>query len=284
MAHARNPLIDRTLRVALGALAILGLSAAGPAGSAPENWNNDWCNESWSDHSRAHACEVRDVTLAGIPKVLHVEPGENGGVEVAAGIAKAFTVKARVDAWAKTEADARALLAKIRIVDDAGGLHAVGPAENATSNRGPSWSASFRIEAPAATALELSTTNGPVGVYGMNGRMLLRTQNGPIAIEGGGGDVVARAENGPISVDLTGTRWVGRGLEARATNGPVSISIPKNYDAELEYGTLNGPWAGPRPVSKGQRDGYAYVRLGKGGAPLSVTTENGPFSLQRTSH
>jgi DUF4097 and DUF4098 domain-containing protein YvlB len=118
----------------------------------------------------------------------------------------------------------------------------------------------------------------------MNGRMSLRTQNGPIAIEGGGGDVVARAENGPISVDLTGTRWVGRGLEARATNGPVSISVPKSYDAELEYGTLNGPWSGPRPASaNGRREGYAYVRLGKGGAPLSVTTENGPFSLQRTT-
>ena len=280
MTHARRESVRGLAALLAAALIALG---AGIALARPADWDKeDWCNNTWNDHERTRVCEVRELTLGRVPAILHVEPGVNGGVEVAAGPAGAVTVKARVEAWAKSKAEAEALLPQIRIVDDGDGLSVEGPAM--TGKRGAAnWSVSFRVEAPAATPLELTATNGPVGVYGMTGRMLLETTNGPLAIVGGGGDVAARTQNGPLAVELTGARWNGKGLDARAINGPVSISVPRSFDADLEYGTLNGPWSGPRPATaEGRRGGYAHVRMGKGGAPISVTTQNGPFAIQHS--
>lgn len=263
-------------RLALLVAAALAFGAA-MAHGAPRDWNDeDWCRNDWGGDSRQKACEVRALTLAHVPPVLHVEPPKNGGVEVAAGPAGTVRVKARVEAWGKTKAEAQALLARIRVVEDADGVHAEGPAEN-DGAWSSGWSVSFRIEAPAATGLELSAVNGPLGVYEMTGRMLLETQNGPLAIERCAGDISARTQNGPLAVELAGPRWVGRGLSARAINGPAALQLPKDYDGELEYGTLRGPWSGPRPAIA--RGGYAHVKLGKGGAPISVTTQNGPFAM-----
>jgi hypothetical protein len=278
MTHARRD-SARGL-AALLAAAALALAAA-VALAAPAHWDeDDWCKDYWYDRERTQVCEVRELTLARVPGILHVDPGENGGVEVAAGAAGTVRVKARVEAWAKTKAEAEALLPQVRLVEDGEGLSDEGPAQLRKPGAA-NWSVSFRIEAPASTPLELVATNGPVGVYGMNGRMLLETTNGPLAITGGGGDIAARTQNGPLSVELTGARWVGKGLDARAINGPVSITVPRGFSADVEYGTLNGPWSGPRPAaSDGRGGGYAHAKLGKGGAPISVTTQNGPFAIQ----
>jgi hypothetical protein len=263
-------------RIALLAAAALALGAAF-AMADPREWNDDdWCRNQWNDDDRAHACEVRTLTLAKLPRILHVEPGPNGGVEVAAGKAGQVFVRARVEAWGRTQAEAEATLKQIRVVQGEGGLSAEGPAQD-KSKWLSGWSVSFRVEAPAATALELSSTNGPVGVYDMTGRMLLETENGPLAITRCSGDIAARTQNGPLAVTLAGTHWVGRGLSARAVNGPVALDVPRNYDAELEYGTIHGPWSGPRPALA--EAGYVHVKLGKGGAPISVTTQNGPFAM-----
>ena len=254
--------------------------------SAPKDWDDDdWCRRDWDGDDRARACEVRTLTLPSVPKVLHVDPPTNGGAEVVAGPAGTVFVRAKVEAWGKTQAEADARLEQIRIVSDANGLSAEGPSTKGESKWVSGWAVSFRIEAPASTALEIATTNGPIGVYEMTGRMLLETLNGPLAISNCGGDISASTQNGPIAVTLSGTRWNGRGLSARAQNGPVALDLPRTYDADLEYGTLNGPWSGPRPAvveKKGWGRSYVNVKLGKGGAPISVTTQNGPFAMNHS--
>ena len=265
-------------RVALLAAAALALTAAF-AFADPRHWNDhDWCKDNWNDDDRVRVCEVRTLTLAKLPKVLHVEPGPNGGVEVAAGKPGQVFLRARVEAWGKSKADAEATLKQVRVVENGDGLSAEGPGQNGNSKWLTGWSVSFRVEAPAATPLELATDNGPVSVYEMTGRMLLETTNGPLAITRCSGDISARTQNGPLAVTLAGPRWVGRGLSARAVNGPVALEVPRNYDAVLEYGTIHGPWSGPRPALA-EDDGYVHVKLGKGGAPISVTTTNGPFAM-----
>lgn len=266
-------------RIALLAAAAVALSAAF-AFANPNEWNDDdWCRNGWNDDDRTKACEVRTLTLPKVPAILHVEPGPNGGVEVAAGKGGQVFVRARIEAWGKSKSDAEAMLKQIRVVQNGDGLSAEGPDQGGKSKYHTGWSVSFRIEAPAATPLELSALNGPVSVYEMTGRMLLETQNGPLAITHCSGDISAHTQNGPLAVTLSGTRWVGRGLSARAANGPVALEVPRTYDAELEYGTIHGPWSGPRPAVA--EAGYVRVKLGKGGPPISVTTVNGPFSMGR---
>ena len=46
--------------------------------------------------------------------------------------------------------------------------------------------------------------------------------------------------NGGLSIDLAGAGWDGGGMDVRTTNGGVTLSIPENYSAHLETGTVNG--------------------------------------------
>ncbi|MGH7726224.1 MAG: hypothetical protein ACREOU_12430 [Candidatus Eiseniibacteriota bacterium] len=252
------------------------------ARAVPESWREDWCKDEneWSDHG-GRACEVREVKLTATRGVLRVEPGQNGGVEVAAGTGPGLVVKARVEARSDTDAKARALLPTIRIVARDGYL-SVAPEsdlhdEGLTSKELKSVCVSFRIEAPASLNLDLSTTNGPIGVTEMKSKMILASQNGPISLSRVGGEVLAEAQNGPMKVTLTGTRFEGKGLEARTKNGPAKLVLPKDYNATVEYGTLHGPWEGRIE----QVSDFRTTRLGKGGPPIAVTTENGPYKLIR---
>jgi hypothetical protein len=75
----------KTGRIALLAAAALALGAAF-AFAAPPYWNDDdWCRNDWNDDARVRVCEVRTLAPAKVPSILHVAPGPNGGVEVAAG-------------------------------------------------------------------------------------------------------------------------------------------------------------------------------------------------------
>jgi hypothetical protein len=115
--------------------------------------------------------------------------------------------------------------------------------------------------------------------------MELSAQNGPISLSGVGGDVHAVAQNGPLQVRLTGTRWNGAGLDAETQNGPVQLSIPENYNARLETGTVNGPMESDFPITVTLNSGRSWKRmsmtLGDGGPPVRVVTTNGPVSLRR---
>jgi DUF4097 and DUF4098 domain-containing protein YvlB len=97
---------------------------------------------------------------------------------------------------------------------------------------------------------------------------------------------VARATNGPLSVKLTGDRWRGAGLDAQTVNGPVRLEIPEGYSAELEVATTHGPVDIDFPVTlQGTHPGqpqHFKTRLGSGGAPIKVTTTNGPLSVGRS--
>ena len=114
--------------------------------------------------------------------------------------------------------------------------------------------------------------------------MDLRAENGPVSLTGVGGDVVARVQNGPLSVRLAGTKWDGKGLDAESVNGPVTLAVPENYNAELETGTVNGPYDVAMPLTvtiQGSVKDRIHSTLGKGGAPVRVVTTNGPLTIRR---
>src|SRR5689334_6260406 len=101
------------LRKLAGYVALLAAAAislyASFALAVPKDWNDDdWCRNNWNDDDRVHACEVRTLTIASVPKILHVDPPKNGGAEIAAGRTGTVFVHAKVEAWGKTQAEADA--------------------------------------------------------------------------------------------------------------------------------------------------------------------------------
>lgn len=268
----------------VSATALTTLAASFPTAAHAQRSDAEWLEqcrrqERWSSRDdRARFCDVRTSNL-GTLRAIDVDGRQNGGVAVRGWDGNDVRVSARIQAQAPTEAEARELTGRVRVVTNGGAIHAEGPERE----RDAWWSVSYEIMVPRRMDVTVDTHNGPIAVQDVNGRMTLRAQNGPLALSRVGGAVNARVQNGPISVVLAGNRWNGEGLDAESVNGPVQLSIPRDYSARLEVGTTWGPVDLDIPLPEGYRRGrHITTVLGSGGAPVRVVTTNGPLAVHRT--
>jgi len=267
------------LLCALAAL-ILPLTSLS-AQQSNEDWLQD-CRESWGGRSsRAQYCEIRETGLKATSRPLTVDPGMNGGVEIVGWDSDSIAVTARIQVNARTDEDAEDVARDIRIEASGATVRASGPSP---LGRHQGWSVSFVVFVPRRTDLSLSTKNGPLTVRNVTGAMDLSTQNGPLMLSGVAGDVHARARNGPLLVKLMGARWEGAGLDAATMNGPADLRIPENYNARIEFGTVNGPMNVAFPLTvtlSGRVTDRISTTLGTGGPLIRVVTTNGPMTVRR---
>jgi hypothetical protein len=264
-------------------LALL-LGCAAPAVLAQRAGADAWldrCRNDGSGDARAHYCEVRETGFKAGGAVT-VEPGANGAIRISGWDRDSVAVTEKIRTQARTDAAARALAARLRIVAAGGTISAGGPS-NEDRGDGEGWSVSFDVMVPRRFDLSARTTNGPIAVDGVAGRMDLDAVNGPLTLDGTGGDVHARTVNGPLTVTLAGAKWDGAGLDSRTTNGPVVLSIPSGYAAHLVTGTVNGPMRFDFPVTvTGHFDGRSIeTDLGGGGPTIRAMTTNGPLTVRR---
>ena len=256
------------------------------ASLAAQESDEEWllqCRESsrgdWS--FRARHCEVREMGFKATGKPLTVDPSINGGVEIEAWDSDSIAVTARIQSNARTADEADAIARDIHIEASGATVRATGPDQ---SGRHQNWSVNFVVMVPRHTDLSMSTENGPLSVKNVTGHMELSTVNGPLYLSGVAGDVHARAQNGPLSVRLMGSRWDGVGLDAETTNGPADLRIPTDYNAKIEFGTVNGPLEVGFPITvtlSGRIRDRISTTLGSGGPPVRVVTTNGPMMVRR---
>src|SRR6266478_3346657 len=93
------------------------------------------------------------------------------------------------------------------------------------------------------------------------------------------------AQNGPLMIELLGSRWEGTGLNAETQNGPADLRIPDNYNAKIEFGTVNGPMDVGFPMTvtiNGRVKDRISTTLGNGGPPIRVVTTNGPMTVRKS--
>jgi hypothetical protein len=240
---------------------------------------------------------VQHATVPGSIALLDVRPDANGGVKIEAGTGRDYAITACIGAGARTQAQAQQAADAIRlsVADGRVRLENPGAARN--------WSVHLIIEAPANARMQVETSNGPIGITGVSGRITARSSNGPIGINdvsgtltaradngpisvaGGRGDFDVRADNGPIAVSLVGRKWEGR-LDVHSQNGPLSVSVPDNYESGVEItSSHSSPWnCGIGACRDGSRDWDDRERtLHLGGNPVivRVSTRNGPVSVNR---
>jgi hypothetical protein len=286
MTPVFRPALPSARAAALGAVALLSLLAA-PADAQRRDrdrtrerrtWVERCEDEGWDD-SRIRHCETRALGMrAASGRPLRVDGGGNGGVDVLAWDRDSIDVQANIAVNARSEEDARAIAREIRIEVKDGAVTADGPA----NRRGASWWVNFEVRVPRATDLDVESSNGPLSVEGVRGKMELRTSNGPLTLTDLAGDVRGRTSNGPVSVRLSGPRWEGDGLDVSTSNGPVDLILPNEYAAHLVTGTVNGPIRVDFPVTvQGRIDRRIETDIGGGGKTVRVVTTNGPVVVRR---
>ena len=265
-------------------LACLLLFAAAPLSAqkyheADEDWMDD-CQESRGRGDRERYCELRETTMRATGRLLGVDARDNGGIIVRAWDGDEILIHARIQAQAESEEDARDLAKAIRVVAADDRIRADGP----STGRRESWSVTYEVHVPRRYDLNLETHNGPISVEGVTGRLEAEAVNGPMSLVNIGGDVRARTTNGPLTIRLDGTKWNGTGLDAETTNGPVTLSIPSDYSAHLETGTVNGPMSIDFPVTLQGRITRRMITtdLGSGGPTVRAVTTNGPVTVRRS--
>ena len=229
-------------------------------------------------NGRERHCEVREEVVTG-QAALDIDPGRNGGVHVRGWSRQDVRVRTRVEGYANDSRRARELATAVRVTTTAGRLRSDGPM---TVGRDDQWSTSFHLDVPANTELAVNTNNGGISIEEFRGRVVLRAKNGGITLRDVGGDVTGHTQNGGLRVELAGARWDGRGLNLETRNGSVRITLPANYSADLETGTVQGRVTIDFPVTiqSGQQRRYTAT-LGSGGPKVRAVTTNGSVVVLR---
>jgi DUF4097 and DUF4098 domain-containing protein YvlB len=212
---------------------------------------------------------------------VEVDARPNGGVDVQGWDKSEIRLRAKVTAYADTEAEAKELASQVRI-ETAGGVRAVGPSRQ---SRHRSWYVSYRLDVPRATDLRLQADNGGISIRDVVGTTEFDTVNGGLHLERLAGQVRGRTVNGGVHLELTGTEWEGQGLDVRTTNGGVHLTIPNGYNARLETGTVNGGVRSDLPVTSRRNryvpGGRIETDLGSGGRVIHVETTNGGLNIKQ---
>ncbi len=235
----------------------------------------DNCRRNRNDNEQF--CETRNFTLAAT-KSITVDGRENGGVTVHGWDQRGIRVLAMIQAQAETETEASALAKEITISTSNGDVRAEGP----RMGRHESWSVSYEVWVPRNTDLSVDARNGGISVDGVASRMELQTVNGGLHLSDVDGDVRGSTVNGGVTAELSGDHWTGSGLDLRTSNGGVHLTIPSNYSARLETGTVNGGMDIGFPVTvQGSFTRRLTTQLGRGGATIRAETTNGGVSIRQ---
>jgi DUF4097 and DUF4098 domain-containing protein YvlB len=239
------------------------------------------CHEqSWHSDRLVGNCEVREQTLALSGGAIGIDGRQNGGVSVKGWDQNQVLVRARVQTGAPTAAEAEALSKEIRIETSGAKIFASGP-ENRQNYH---WDVSYEVFVPRRADLSIETHNGGIAISEVNGRIDFSATNGGVVLRKVGGAVRGSTTNGGLMIELTGDRWDGETLDVSTTNGGVVMSIPENYSAHLETGTVNGGISVDFPGAvQDRRSKELAVNLGAGGATVKARTTNGGVRIQRAS-
>jgi DUF4097 and DUF4098 domain-containing protein YvlB len=235
------------------------------------------CNDNW-DRGRPQNCVIKEQTIPATGGTITVDGKKNGGVSVKGWNRGEIFVRAKIQTWGDTEAEAQALTGQIHIETGGGQIHAEGP--STSGERG--WAVSFEVFVPHNSNLTLKTHNGGVSIADVRGQIEFNALNGGVSLKRLAGSVKGHTVNGGLSIELTGNRWDGDGLNVQTTNGGVSMTIPENYSARLETSTVNGGMKIDFPITvQGKIEREISTDIGSGGTTIRATTTNGGVTIRR---
>lgn len=222
-------------------------------------------------------CETRDLTMAApAGQPLNVNADPNGGISVHGWDGPNVRIRAKIQTWSDTEAQATARAKRITIGTANNTLRATDPDQD------KNWSVSYEIFVPRTTALALNTVNGGISLDNLQSAITFETTNGGVNLTNLGGQVKGETTNGGVNITLAGSKWEGKGLDVSTTNGGIHWKLPRTYSAQLYTSTNMGGIRTSLPVTKsGMFHKEVEASLGQGGAPVKAVTTNGGISVDQ---
>lgn len=236
--------------------------------------------DSWNNDRLVSNCEIREQTLALSGGTIAIDGRQNGGVSVKGWDQNQVLVRARVETRAPSAGEAEELSRQIRVETSGAKIFASGP----ETRRDYQWHVSYEVFVPRRADLSIETHNGGIAIADVNGRIDFTALNGGVVLKRVGGAVRGSTTNGGLVIELVGDRWDGDSLDVSTTNGGVIMTVPENYSAHLQTGTVNGSVNVDFPITvQGRINKQISLNLGSGGASVKAMTTNGGVHLRRAT-
>lgn len=139
----------------------------------------------------------------------------------------------------------------------------------------------FTVKVPAGVKFFGTTVNGNIEATALRSDAAVDTVNGRITLETTGTGS-AETVNGSIDASIGASTWT-EPLEFRTVNGSINLRLPKDVNAAVHAGMMNGGFQSDFPLmvqSFGGRNRHVDGTIGKGGRDLDLHTVNGRIHLQ----
>jgi DUF4097 and DUF4098 domain-containing protein YvlB len=139
----------------------------------------------------------------------------------------------------------------------------------------------FTVKVPEGVRFFGKTVNGDIDARALRSDAAVDTVNGRIAVETTG-TASAVTVNGSIDASVGASTWA-ESLEFRTVNGSITVRLPKNVNANVHAGMMNGGFQSDFPLmvrSFGGRNRHVDGTIGSGGRDLDLHTVNGRIHLQ----
>ena len=255
--------------VALAGISVLAQKKEGSLTCRENSWYNDKLEGN---------CEIREQTLAMSGAPIAIDGRQNGGIAVKGWDQNQVLVRARVQTGAPTAAEAADLAKQVRIETSGSKIFASGPERKKDYH----WDVSYEVFVPRRADLSLETHNGGITISEVHGKIDFNAMNGGVVLKRLGGAVRGSTTNGGLVIELSGDRWDGETLDVRTTNGGIVMTMPENYSANLQTGTVNGGISVDYPGAVQDKNSkQVAVNLGSGGATIKAMTTNGGVRVKR---
>ena len=246
-----------------------------------KKYDRAFCSNNWSGGDRVSISDLRETTVAAGD--VNVDGKRNGGISIKGENRADVLVRACVQAWANSAAEANSTAKSVRI-ETGKTIQATG------ANDEKNYSVSYEIIVPRNTNLNLTTLNGGISISNVEGAINFTAKNGGVNLSNLAGDVKGRTANGGLHVELNGGGWKGVGLDVETTNGGVHVSMPDDYAARFETKTVNGGFHSDLAALKVERDEKDWQRgvnlsrdLNGGGATVRIVTTNGGVHIDSSN-
>jgi hypothetical protein len=212
---------------------------------------------------------------------LHIA-NANGRVEVEGVDGSTVEVRAEKIARAATDTGARELLPRITIREDAKPDRVSIETERMRGVMiGVAFEVRYHVRAPKQAIVDVTTTNGGIGLVSLHGKVVAHTTNGGVNAKEMGGAIEARSTNGGVTLDMAS---VGADrISASTTNGGVVLFVPESAKASVSATCTNGgisvaPDLKIDVTEQSRRS--LEARLNGGGAPIELHTTNGGVRIK----
>jgi hypothetical protein len=201
---------------------------------------------------------------------------------------------------AEAAANRDAIAVTLEMVDGVALLRAVYTPDPASIPGGSSAGITLRV--PPQTALQLVTSNGPIGVRDTWGGLDARTSNGPVDLSEMVGNVSVETSNGPVDVEAgepvaLQVRTSNGGItfdgslapgdhRLETSNGPVTLSLPPDaafsVDARTSANTASSDFVVTGPaVEDSVLQGVVGSPEAAAATSITIRTSNSPIAVKQ---